>query len=148
MKIYVYASKMAPSYWELIHRGTRVRSGNFINRPEAITNLEESILALEALPIDSTNDSALLFFEFKNDGNIWSWTAFSKFSGELIELEKRDNIRSYEQALTTADWFRDEVIHSPIVDSSGIALSSMCFSRTFSDRFGVDDIHPISKLIK
>ncbi|WP_272673786.1 hypothetical protein [Providencia sp. PROV169] len=148
MKIYVYASRAKPSYWEFIHRGIRVRSKDFENRPDAITNLEESILTLDTLPIESSDDTAFLFFEFKNNGNVWSWTAFSKFSGELIELEKRDNIRSYEQALTTADWFRDEVIHSPIVDSSGTALSNMCFSRTFSDRFGIDDIHPISKLIK
>ncbi len=148
MKIYVYASKMNPSYWELIHRGIRVRSENFENRPKAIANLEENILTLETLPIESIADSALLFFEFKNNDNVWSWTALSKFSGELIELEKQNNIRSYEQALTTADWFRDEVIHSPIVDSNGIALSNLCFSKVFTERFGIDDIHPMSKLIR
>ncbi|HEK2025098.1 hypothetical protein IS513_10770 [Proteus mirabilis] len=148
MKIYVYASKTTPSYWEFIHRGIRIRSENFQNRPEAIDNLEETLLTLDSLSVEHKNDSALLFFEFKSNGNNWSWSALSKISGECIELETQNNIRSHEQALITAGWFKDNVIHAPIVDSNGIELSSLCFSRMFSERFGIGDIHPMSKLIK
>lgn len=147
MRIYFHIKN--EYFWELMHRDISVKSKLFKNTDEIADNLESTMNAFEESPIERTDKTVFVFFEFADINDKWQWTAYSEcFSDELIMLEERNDFSSYEKAYDSAYWFKDSIIKSPVFYSSGLPVPFSSLSGKFQDRAFSEDTHPIMKHIK
>lgn len=146
MKFKVYLKKS--SYWELVHNDIHIKSREFDERHSAIKNLDVLLNSLVSTPICSNNENSLVFFEFKQIKNKWSWFALSKVSGAKVILDEKHNLNSYDEALESAQLFKDKIINAPILDLAGIPIPYIYFSGKIFDIIEDKDNNPALKYAK
>ncbi|MCL9988472.1 hypothetical protein [Proteus mirabilis] len=145
MKFYVHAIKQS-SYWELVYNDLKIASPAFSSRMESIDNLEETILYTEQADLDVCDDNSLIYFKFEETSNGWHWIALSDFNGIInLVIKKETHLSTYDTARLKAEIFKNEIISSPIVDSAGVLIPNMHFSKEFSSKFDIGDLHPSAR---
>ncbi|MBQ0214824.1 hypothetical protein KAH51_15325 [Proteus vulgaris] len=145
MKFYVHAIKQS-SYWELVYNDLKIASPAFSSRMESIDNLEETILYTEQADLDVCDDKSLIYFKFEETSNGWHWIALSDFNSITnLVIKQETHLPSYETARLKAEIFKNEIISSPIVDSAGVLIPNMHFSKEFSSKFDIGDLHPSAR---
>ncbi|HEM8291021.1 TPA: hypothetical protein U2M59_000245 [Providencia stuartii] len=145
MKFYVHADKQS-SYWELVYKEFKITSPSFSSRIESLDNLEEVILYTEQADLEAHDDKSLIYFEIEETTNDWHWTAFTTFNGiSNLGIEQETHLPSYKETRLRAEAFKDKIISSPIVDSAGVLIPNMHFSKTFASKFNIGDLHPSAR---
>ncbi|MBD2811390.1 hypothetical protein ID853_10975 [Xenorhabdus sp. Vera] len=144
MKFFVHSFGNS-AYWELKGQKTIAKSDTFENFPEAIDNLEKTILHTLSLPIDNTDPYSLISFEIKEIENGCLWSAISTFNDETVGIKKNMRADSYDEAIKDMLQFRNTIMSSPIVDFAGVLIPNMHFNPEFAEKFNIGDIHPLFK---
>ncbi|MEQ1968685.1 hypothetical protein ABLA30_17065 [Xenorhabdus nematophila] len=143
LNFFVYDDNNAAAYWELKEQKTKTiaKSGAFKDRSEAIRDLEKSILYTLSLPIDNTDKRSLISFESEEAEDGWLWSATSAFNGEIVDIKTNIYADSYDEVKEDMEKFRNATMSSPIVDSAGILIPNMHFSREFAEKLRPSDMH-------